>query len=1522
MKQRLKRKVSVLAAIAVSISCLGSVSIYGRSKVQDIPSYEIPAINGHNVTFNYDSTTGKVITDQASIADDHSFKVNETYVSPQIDGQNVTINYFNPDAGTVTICGAGSELGLTWDPANSVPMEKDERGFWHYTFKNVPYGQYTYKLVVDGDKWLLDPSNALKDGDNSLFKLEDPNAPKVTEPEYTSPILNGSEVTLSYFNASAKNVYICGTIPGTSWNPAKGSAFEMQPSDKPGLWTYTSKLDPGSYQYKFVINGSDWKIDPKNALVNNENSALIVPGLANKTIDAEPGKTTKLPELDYFEEGQVQAKSVKPDYTLDQNLEGVTLSGDQLTVASGVNAEVILNASYKGQKAKVTIKVGKLYTYKIHYYEEGSDYSDRSLWIWEPNKDGAQKFFDQAIYTDSLGRKWATSEQQYASDQINMMVRAKANWDFKDEEHKTDNQNAIMVTKGKDEVEVWIISGDPKNYYEEPGQIQDRSRTVIIEMTKPEKDYDAWEIYSWTTKKGNTHVGFNNMGNVGVAQIPISAGTENFSFVIPNVASTKEGDWIKDLPSDRAFSTPLDQQVIKARLTFGKPEITLLPFNVGYELDPGSHTIHFYYRDDALFKNNALQTLKYVQVMINGNIYDMTYNAENERYEYDFDQAINNTTYLYSYIVEDEKGVTHTYLDAFNPATQEDQSMVVYKELEASIEANVSPSSIDYDQNAVLNVNANFKYVTSQAGLISKAYADLSQLGGKKEVAIDPELMALTIAVTDQTTSGEKQIPVTVVDKYNKKHMGMATVTVNTRVASKDDFDWDEAVIYFMETDRFNDGDKSNNTPYQSEGVEDYDVNDPGKYHGGDLKGVTEKLDYLKGLGVNTIWISPIVENVHQNVYADDDHTSYYAYHGYWALNFEKLNPHLGTIADLHELIDQAHARNMKIMVDVVVNHAGYDLREGDKSIRYGRAGYPTESDWKRFAGLFRDKALNKDSNDILSDQSGMPDFATEDAKVRDQIVNWQAAWVSTLGKTAKGNSIDYFRVDTVKHVDKTTWLQFKNVLTQINPAFKMIGEYYGAGASNNFGYLNSGTMDSLLDFGFKSTASDFVNGNIDGSEAALETRNQEINNTATLGQFLSSHDEDGLLSRLGGDQGKFMVAASLQMTAKGQPVIYYGEEIGLTGKNDYPVQTNRYDFDWSKANDENQMLGHYKKILAARNAYAEIFAKGSREKVAGGNAQGYLVFKRTYNGQSVLVGLNNKEQQQVTLSLGSNGNFKDLYSGTTYTSDAKGEVTITLPSAKDGGTVMIPLMQATSINQWESRPSRRSDEGSVLSSSSSNSKDQSSQSTTTPTTKDELKNEKKDEVASAINKETPFVDIENSWAKDYIHLLVEKGIIKGVDATHFAPQNKVTRAEFATFICRMLKLEPKQKTTSFKDVKVKAWYEGYVEAVKEAGLIKGYSDGSFKPDSTISREEMIVILIRAYEYATGKTVEVPEGTVLNMQDQAQISSWAATSVLKGQVLGLITGNEKNELNPQQKASRAEVAKVIAKLMEADEKAA
>lgn len=461
---------------------------------------------------------------------------------------------------------------------------------------------------------------------------------------------------------------------------------------------------------------------------------------------------------------------------------------------------------------------------------------------------------------------------------------------------------------------------------------------------------------------------------------------------------------------------------------------------------------------------------------------------------------------------------------------------------------------------------------------------------------------------------------------------------------------WDEEIIYMIMTDRFFDGDESNNNPANVEGS--FDKEHLEAYHGGDFKGIIEKIPYLKDLGITTLWITPIVKNIDANMMADKG-SKQFAYHGYWAEDFTKLDPHLGTEDDFKALIDALHDNGIKLMVDVVINHSGYGTKNQGP-----------------FAGMHREKS---GAGDIETELAGLPDFRTEDKDVRDKIIAWQVAWLKNI-KTSKGNGIDYFRVDTVKHVDYDTIKDFKASAVKAKPDIKMIGENFGASVFKDGGYLDPSMMDSLLDFEFKDLAKDFVRGKISETESKLAKRNAEISQDRQMGQFLSSHDEDGFLKvRLGGDVGKFLVASSLQLTAKGQPVIYYGEEIGQSGKKDNfdkgIFSENRYDFDWSKT-ENNQILNHYKKLIAIRRSYPEVFARGDRKNLYMDDA--VSVFARSLGNKDLIIGLNtSNEEKTISFDLKADENLYDLYNQKNVKISGN-KVTLKLPSREDGGTAIL----------------------------------------------------------------------------------------------------------------------------------------------------------------------------------------------------------------------------------------------------------
>ena len=197
----------------------------------------------------------------------------------------------------------------------------------------------------------------------------------------------------------------------------------------------------------------------------------------------------------------------------------------------------------------------------------------------------------------------------------------------------------------------------------------------------------------------------------------------------------------------------------------------------------------------------------------------------------------------------------------------------------------------------------------------------------------------------------------------------------------------------------------------------------PETYQGGDFQGIIDNLDYLDALGINMVWITPIVDNIeHDRRHGMEG--SQYGYHGYWAKDFETIDEHWGDLETFHDLIDEAAEKDIRLMIDVVLNHAGYGMKASDDG--NGIDHFPSHEDRQRFVGMLREDPA---PHTVTGELMGLPDFITEDPGVRKALVGWQSAWIEK-SMTVAGNRIAAFRVDTVKHADATLWRALKKTTT------------------------------------------------------------------------------------------------------------------------------------------------------------------------------------------------------------------------------------------------------------------------------------------------------------------------------------------------------------------------------------------------------------------------------------------------------------------------------------------------------------
>lgn len=380
--------------------------------------------------------------------------------------------------------------------------------------------------------------------------------------------------------------------------------------------------------------------------------------------------------------------------------------------------------------------------------------------------------------------------------------------------------------------------------------------------------------------------------------------------------------------------------------------------------------------------------------------------------------------------------------------------------------------------------------------------------------------------------------------------------------------DWSDDILYFVLIDRYADGDSTNNRKVER--------SNPGGYHGGDLKGLAQRLDELADLGITALWINPVQKQITQSFYASAPakmgipEFRHSGFHGYWIDDFTAMEPQFGSLDDLKHLVDEAHKRNIKVLLDVVYNHAGYG------------SGYESRStsDGQRW---LRSGEGNCEIDAIKCAVGGLPDFKTELPEVRDYLLKANIALARQAG-------VDGFRLDTFKHIETDFWLEHRHrTRAELGNNFFLLAEYWGGTASSLDPFFAQDEIDAGFDFSFKGSCEAFVNGR--GRAVAYGSylgSRHKVRKGYQLAHYLSSHDEPMALYNLNGDKDKLRICAAIQMTSAGLPVIYYGEEVARAG-SEWPL--NRSNMPWGDrdirpgkgdARDE-AMREYYKTLLHIR---------------------------------------------------------------------------------------------------------------------------------------------------------------------------------------------------------------------------------------------------------------------------------------------------------------------------------------------------
>jgi glycosidase len=413
--------------------------------------------------------------------------------------------------------------------------------------------------------------------------------------------------------------------------------------------------------------------------------------------------------------------------------------------------------------------------------------------------------------------------------------------------------------------------------------------------------------------------------------------------------------------------------------------------------------------------------------------------------------------------------------------------------------------------------------------------------------------------------------------------------------------------FYFIMADRFENGTTANDLGGlpADRMVSGFDPTARGFYHGGDLRGILRRLDYIEGLGTTSIWLTPSFKNrpVQRPVTPTDQPSA--GYHGYWVTDFTQIDPHLGSNEDLRQLVDAAHARGMKVYFDIITNHTA-DVIEYREAVRPAyvtkdddpfRTATGEPFDDRDFAGSDTFPALdpavsfpftpflpegserktpewlndvtlyhNRGDTTFTGEDStygdffGLDDLFTEKPEVVRGMIDIYQTWVEDFG-------IDGYRIDTMRHVNDEFWRQFGPEVLEFARAhgrseFFMFGEVADASQPYTSHFTTTLPMQSIIDFPFQAAAQNFAADSGPAERLADffaddDWYTDEDSNAYQLPTFLGNHDM-GRIGRFvsvanpGASEAELLardrLAHVLMYFSRGNPVIYYGDEQGFTG--------------------------------------------------------------------------------------------------------------------------------------------------------------------------------------------------------------------------------------------------------------------------------------------------------------------------------------------------------------------------------------
>ena len=444
--------------------------------------------------------------------------------------------------------------------------------------------------------------------------------------------------------------------------------------------------------------------------------------------------------------------------------------------------------------------------------------------------------------------------------------------------------------------------------------------------------------------------------------------------------------------------------------------------------------------------------------------------------------------------------------------------------------------------------------------------------------------------------------------------------------------------MYYAVTDRFRDGDRNNDHP-----IENPNVKSPANYHGGDWRGIEDKIKdgYFKRLGINTVWIAPLNKNpdVAYQEYPEP-HRWYTGYHGYWPVSATEVEPHFGDARALKSLVRTAHQNGLKVIADLVLHHVHaehpwwkehrdwfglLDLPDGTKNLR--------RWDDHQFTTWF---------------EPYMPTFNFANTTAVTALIENAAWWASEY-------DLDGFRLDAVKHIPTDFWWRFRWALRQKveskrGHALYLVGETFQDRAGID-SFVGPNMLDGQFDFPLYDSIKDcFADGKVglDLLESSLDASETAFGKESLMSPLIGNHDKGRFMAYADGDlpdpknakeeevgwssppkvddaanYAKIELAQAFLLAIDGVPMIYYGDELGMTGAGD-PDNRRDMRFGDDLSGPERAVLENFGKLTQIRNRHPALRYGSRRVLVA---EKEVLAFVRAQLSDRVLCLLNRSNQ-------------------------------------------------------------------------------------------------------------------------------------------------------------------------------------------------------------------------------------------------------------------------------------------------------